>query len=198
MGAYLRRAEDLGFDCAVVHRPPPAHAARLCLHVARAGGAARGAGRGHAHDAARHHGAGAAAAQSRLLRQGVGDPRCPLGRPRRSSGWASAGTRRSSRLMGVPHKRARPPHGRDARGGDRALGGRSASPTGAQYYAFENLTIDPKPVAEAASADLDRRRHAALGEDLRPDRGQYRSRPARASRSTPGPGCRIPPRPPRW
>ena len=39
-----------------------------------------------------------------------------------------------------------------------------------QFYRFEDLTLEPKPAPAAASADLDRRRDAAVREDLRPDR----------------------------
>ena len=79
-----------------VHRPPPADPARLRVHLARAGGAARGPGRRDPHHQARHHGAGAAAPQPGLLREGVGHAR-PRSRAGAASwAWAWAGTRRSS------------------------------------------------------------------------------------------------------
>src|SRR5205807_922374 len=63
------------------HRPPPAHAAGVRVHLARADRHARGAGRRHAHDQARHDGARPAPPQPRVLRQGVGDARPPVGQP---------------------------------------------------------------------------------------------------------------------
>ena len=47
-----------------------------------------------------------------------------------------------------------------------------------QFYRFEDLTLEPKPAPAAASADLDRGRDAAVREDLRPDRRHDPAGPA--------------------
>src|SRR2546430_2352382 len=89
-------------------RPPAAHAARVRVHVARADRAPVGAGRCDAHAEARDDGPRPAAPQPRLLRQGVGDPRPPLGRA------VDPGHRRRMARGGVRADGRAPPRARTA------------------------------------------------------------------------------------
>src|SRR5213078_4302357 len=157
-----------------VDRPPPADAARLRVHLARADHAPLGPSGCHADAPARNDGARPAAPQPGLLRQGVGDARSPLRRavdPRHRRRLARGGV--------PPHGRAPPRARRADERGDRArpgaLGGRPRDLRG---------RVLPRPGphdrsearAAAAPADLDRRRLAAVREGLRPDRDEHRPR----------------------
>src|SRR5216110_1440678 len=100
-------------------RPPAADATGLRDDLARAAVDAVGAGRRDAHDPSRHDGARPAAAQSRLFRQRVGDPRSALGRPldpRHRRGLARGRIRADGRAL----QGAWAAHERGDRGGVRA------------------------------------------------------------------------------
>ena len=141
MGAYLRRAEDLGFDSAVsidhllqTPRLPAPGSSRRLLRARRR----------DAHDQARHHG-----------------PRAPLRNPAYfAKEWATLDLLSGGRtilgvgvgwheeefhLMGVPHKER-------GRRMDEMLEAVTALWAGddvtyrGKYYRFEHLTIEPKPV----------------------------------------------------
>ena len=169
MGAYLRRAEDLGFESAMLidHlliAPPAYRVAWLEPVVAPAR-----ARRRHADDPPRHPRARAAVPRPRRVREGVGDPRPALAAAGRSSASAWAGTRRSSRRCASRIQER-------GRRMNEMLEAITALWAG-DDVSYEGTLLplrapDDRAEAgpEAAPADLDRRRHAALGEDLRPGR----------------------------
>jgi len=144
MGAYLRRAEDLGFDCAVsidhLLLTPPAYACTWLEPVALLS---------------------ALAGVTRTMRLGTMVLVLPLRNPAYfAKEWATLDLLSGGRsilgvgvgwheeefaLMGVPHKER-------GRRMDEMLEAVTALWAGdrvtykGKYYAFENLTIDPKPV----------------------------------------------------
>ena len=124
------------------------------------------AGRRHPDDPARDARPRAPVPRSRRVRQGVGDARRAVGRPldpRRRRGLDRG------RVRGPAHpaSRAGSPDERDAGGDHRAVGRRPRDVRGPVLPVRR-----PDDRAEAgpatASADLDRRRHPAVREDLRP------------------------------
>ena len=149
------------------HRSPARRAARLPHDLARADLAAERAGRRDADDPPRHARARAAVPRSRRVREGVGDARRAVGRAldprrrRRLDGEGVRGRRDPDRERGRADER-------DARADHRAVGpGRRVTYEG-RYYRVDRPPARPEARAAAAPADLDRRRDAAVREDLRP------------------------------
>ena len=187
MGAYLRRAEDLGFDCAVaidhLLLTPPAYACTWLEPVAMLA---------------------ALAGVTRTIRLGTMVLVLPLRNPAYfAKEWATLDLLSGGRtilgvgvgwheeefaLMGVPHRSA-------GRRMDEMLEAVTALWAGdnvtyeGKYYTFREPDDRSQARAEAAPAHLDRRRHPALGEGLRPDRPQHRPGAAAHRQVRRRPGC---------
>ena len=176
MGVYLRRAEDLGFDSAMLidHLlvAPPAYSTTWLEPItllAALSGVTRTIKLGHAR-------ARAPVPRARPVRQAVGDARPAVGRavdPRRRRRLDGGGVRGRR----DPAPRARRPDERAARADHRAV---DPGPR----HVRGSLLPGPRPVDRpearpaAAPADLDRWRDAAVREDLRPARADRGARPA--------------------
>ena len=197
MGAYLRRAEDLGFDSAMLidHLlvAPPAYRTTwlepITLLAALVGR--------HPHDpaSARSCSCCRSASPSSSRSSGRRSTCCRAGA--RSSASASAGWRREFEAVGIPHRE------RGARMNE-LLGADHRAVDAGDGHLRGPLLPRPRPPARPqarpapAPADLDRGRDAAVREDLRPAACPRSSRSCGGSRSTRRRGCRTAPRRPRW
>ena len=177
MGAYLRRAEDLGFEIGDAHRPPAGRAARL---PRRPG-------------SSRSRSCSALSGVTRTIRLGTLVLVLPFRDPVAfAKEWATLDVLSGGRsILGVgvgwnkeEFAALRIPIEERGRRMNEMLEAITALWAGddvsyeGKFYRFEHLTIEPKPVQQPASADLDRRRHAAVREDLRPGRRHHPAGPA--------------------
>ena len=196
MGAYLRRAEDLGFELGAPHRPPAHRTPGLSRDVAGADHAPRRALGRDPDDATRHPRARAAVPRPGPPREGVGDARCPV---RRTDDPRRGGRLARGRVRGPADSssRARPPDGRAPGRADRAVE-RRACDLSRPLLRLRGPPDRAPAGPTAAPAHLDRGWHAAAASASTSSRSTRSGPSSSGSPAMPTPGCRTRRRPPRW